>query len=161
MINFKQHPPLRKLYVSLRDTWLLSRQFQWPLVGFMIAIFGGGLLYYGLVNRADESINSSSEAIYHILGLTFLQSFEGFPQTWYLQSLYFIMPIIGVGILAQRVADFGVLFFNRHERGPTEAVWGDARLSSQHLPANRTKRYPPNIRKFYINQRFSGENLEL
>jgi Trk K+ transport system NAD-binding subunit len=117
MINFRQHPHLRRLYASLRDTWLLFRQFQWPLVAFIIAIIGGGLLYDGLAKFACEPINSPTEAIYHILGLTFLQPIEAFPQAWYLQIFNFIMPIIGIGILAQGVADFGVLFFNRRERG--------------------------------------------
>ena len=117
MINFKHHPYLRKLYASIRDTWLLFRQFQWPLVVFIGAIVGGGLLYDSLAKVAGEPINSTSEAIYHILGLTFLQPIEAFPNAWYLQSFYFIMPIIGIGILAQGVADFGVLFFNRRERG--------------------------------------------
>jgi voltage-gated potassium channel len=117
MINFRRHPFLRQVFVSGRDSWLLFRQFQWPLVAFMGAIVGGGLLYNFLAELAGETINSSSEAIYHILGLTFLQPIEDFPQAWFLQSFYFIMPIIGIGILAQGVADFGVLFFNRRERG--------------------------------------------
>lgn len=122
MINFRKHPHLRKLYISLRDTWLLFRQFQWQLIAFTVAIIGGGLLYGGLAIIANEQIISSSESIYHILGLTFLQPIEDFPQTWYLQIFFFIMPIIGIGILAQGVADFGVLFFNRRERGKDWAM---------------------------------------
>ncbi len=110
MINFRQHPNLRQLYASIRDTWLLFRQFQWPLAAFIAAIVGGGLLYWGLAQFSGEPINSISEAIYHVLGLTFLQPIEAFPQAWYLQCFYFIMPIIGIGILAQGVADFGVFF---------------------------------------------------
>jgi Trk K+ transport system NAD-binding subunit len=117
MINYKRYPLWRRLFASTRDTWLLFRQFQWPLVTFMAAIVGGGILYDSLARFAGEPINSTSEAVYHILGLTFLQPIEEFPQAWYLQSFYFIMPIIGIGILAQGVADFGVLFFNRRERG--------------------------------------------
>ncbi len=52
----------------------------------------------------------------------FLQPIEEFPQAWYLQSFYFLMPIIGIGILAQGVADFGILFFNRRERGKEWAM---------------------------------------
>ena len=122
MINFRKHPFLRKLYISLRDTWLLFRQFQWQLLAFVVAIIGGGLLYGVLTVISVEQNISSSQAIYHILGLTFLQPIEEFPQTWYLQIFYFIMPIIGIGILAQGVADFGVLFFNRRERGKDWAM---------------------------------------
>ncbi|HBX70774.1 MAG TPA: hypothetical protein DEH25_15690 [Chloroflexi bacterium] len=117
MINFRKHPHLRNFYASARDTWLLFRQFQWPLIAFMGAIVGGGVLYTWLAKLAGEPIDTTSEAVYHILGLTFLQPIEEFPQTWFLQIFYFIMPIIGIGILAQGVADFGVLFFNRNARG--------------------------------------------
>ena len=129
MINFRQHPHLRRIYASVRDTWLLFRQFQWPLVAFIFAIVGGGLLYGNLAKYAGEPINTISESIYHVLGLTFLQPIEDFPQAWYLQSFYFIMPIIGIGILAQGVADFGVLFFNRRERGKD---WAMAVASTYH-----------------------------
>jgi len=40
-----------------------------------------------------------------------------FPSQWYLQLFYFGMPVIGIGFLAQGLAEFGVLFFNRRARG--------------------------------------------
>jgi voltage-gated potassium channel len=115
-MSFRQRPSWRKLRASLRDTWLLFREFQWPLLIFTIAILGGGLLYFGLANRAGEPINNRSEAIYHVLGLTFLSPGEDFPKAWYLEIFYFVMPIIGIGILAQGMGDFGVSLFNRNER---------------------------------------------
>jgi Trk K+ transport system NAD-binding subunit len=51
-----------------------------------------------------------------MLSLTFLQPLGDFPNEWYLQIFYFLMPIIGISILAQGLADFGLLFFNRHAR---------------------------------------------
>ncbi|MBC8509035.1 MAG: NAD-binding protein [Anaerolineales bacterium] len=107
----------RKARASIRDTWLLIRQFQWPLFIFIVAIFGGGILYQSLSTLANEPIDSLSAAAYHILTLVFLSSIGNYPNTWYLQIFYFLMPIIGIGILAQGVADFGVLFFNRRARG--------------------------------------------
>jgi Trk K+ transport system NAD-binding subunit len=116
MRPIKRYPSWRKFRASLRDTWLLFRQFQWPLLGFIIAIMGGGYLYFKLAILAGEPIGNLSEAVYHILGLSLFSPIEDFPNTWYLEVFYFIMPIIGIGILAQGVADFGVLFFNRSER---------------------------------------------
>jgi Trk K+ transport system NAD-binding subunit len=55
--------------------------------------------------------------MYVVLGLTFLQPLNEFPHAWYLEIFYFLMPVIGIGILAQGVADFGILFFNRRSRG--------------------------------------------
>ncbi len=116
MISFRRQPVWRKFRASLRDTWLLFRQFQWPLLAYAAAIYGGGIAYFGLAQLAGEPIQNRAEAIYHILGLTLLSPIEEFPQAWYLEAFYFVMPIIGVGILAQGLADFGVLFFNRSER---------------------------------------------
>lgn len=100
----------------MRDSWLLFRQFQWPLLTFVGSVSGGGTLYYLLSHLANEKLANWVEAVYHVLGLTFLQPMEDFPQAWYLELFYFVMPVVGIGILAQGVADFGVLFFNRRER---------------------------------------------
>jgi len=107
----------RTLKASWRDTRLLFNQFRWPLVALAAAILGGGLLYFRLAQISGEPPALLIEAIYHVLGLTFLQPFEEFPRAWYLELFYFIMPLIGIGVLAQGVADFGVLFFNRKARG--------------------------------------------
>ncbi len=107
----------RKLRASWRDTLLLLREFGWPLFLFTLAMIGGGLLYHLLASAAHQPLNSRAEAIYLILSLTFLQAIGEFPDVWYLQIFYFLMPIIGISILAQGLADFGILFFNRHARG--------------------------------------------
>lgn len=101
---------------ALRDTYLLIREFWGPLILFTLVIIGCGLLYYELAVRAGEPIKSQAEAVYLTLLMTFLQSASNFPQTWYLQLFYFGMPVVGLGILAQGLADFGVLLFNRRSR---------------------------------------------
>jgi voltage-gated potassium channel len=106
----------RQTQAAIRDSWLLFRQFQWPLISFCLAIIGGGILYYYLAGLAGEPVGNLVEAIYQALSLTFLQSIEDFPAAWYLEMFYFIMPVIGIGILAQGVADFGYMFFNRRAR---------------------------------------------
>ena len=106
----------RKWRANWRDTLLLLREFRWPLLIFSLAIAGGGVLYYFLSIQAGEPVKSIPEAIYLILVLTFLQPLGDFPQTWFLEIFYFVMPVVGIGILAQGVADFGVSFFNRRNR---------------------------------------------
>lgn len=101
---------------ALRDTFLLIREFWGLLLLFSLVIIGSGLLYYELAARAGEAIKSQAEAIYLTLLMTFLQSASNFPRTWYLQLFYFVMPGVGLGILAQGLADFGVLLFNRRSR---------------------------------------------
>lgn len=106
---------LRSLRASLRDSLLLVSEFGWALLFFVIAIIGGGTLYYFLAESAGEGLDDIPEAIYQVLLMTFLQASD-FPHTGYLEFFYFIMPIIGLILLAQGMADFGVVFFNRRSR---------------------------------------------
>jgi voltage-gated potassium channel len=117
MQNSRRSHRQRHLRASLRDTWLLFRQFRWPLLMFVAAVTGGGSLYYGLSRNTHEPVGNLAEGIFHVLGLTFLQPMKAFPKTWYLEIFYFVMPVIGLGIFAQGIADFSVLFFNRRSRG--------------------------------------------
>jgi Trk K+ transport system NAD-binding subunit len=106
----------RNLRAAWRDTLLLLRQFAWRLLIFALVIVGGGLIYYALAQRAGEPVDTPAEAVYLALGLTFLQSSGDFPHVWYLQLFYFIMPVLGLGILAAGLTDFGTLLFNRRAR---------------------------------------------
>ena len=107
---------LRRWRATWRDTFLLLRDFRTPLFLFALLIVGGGLLYFSLAQEAGEPIATRAEAIYAVLAMVFLQGGGSFPKTWYLQIFYFGVPVIGIGILAQGLADFGALFFNRRNR---------------------------------------------
>ncbi|GAB4492188.1 MAG: hypothetical protein Fur0016_26380 [Anaerolineales bacterium] len=106
----------RKLKASWRDTMLLLREFRQPLILFSLALLVGASLYYQLAQVYGEPIRSFSEAVYLMLTLTFLQAGGEFPAQPLLQIFYFLMPLIGLVILAQGLADFGYLLFNRRAR---------------------------------------------
>lgn len=101
---------------GLRETGILLREFRQPVLIFSIAVIGLGILYHFLAAQAGEPLNSIPEAIYLMLTLTFLQPSGSFPHAPVLQAFYFLLPIIGVGTLAQGLADFGVMLFNRRAR---------------------------------------------
>ncbi len=107
---------IRIIRAGLRDSLLLFREFRRPLVLFLGLIIIFGVAYYQASILANEPCNSLAEAFYIILTLTVFQPAAEFPRTWYLQIFYFIVPIIGISILAQGVADFGAMFFNRKAR---------------------------------------------
>ena len=105
------------LRASLRDTTILLSEFRSALLWFSFAILGGGALFYFLSNLFNEPVGSLTEAIYIVLTITFLQPpNRDFPQNLVLQSFHFIMPLVGVVMLAQGLADFGSLIFNRRTR---------------------------------------------
>lgn len=106
----------RQWKASFRDTRLLFHQFRQPLIFFVLAIFFFAWLYFILARISGLPPHAFMESVYFILGLIFLQPSLDFPPLWYLQIFFFLMPLVGVGILAQGLTDFGVMLFNRHAR---------------------------------------------
>lgn len=106
----------RRWRAGWRDTLILMKEFQAPLVVFIVVVAGGGLYYRWLAGQLGEPVRSAGEAIYIILSATFLQVVGEFPRHVFLQTFHFLMPIVGIIILAQGLADFGGLLFNRRAR---------------------------------------------
>lgn len=107
----------RSLRAGWRDTLILINEFKTPLVLFSLTVIGGGFAYFFLARNVGEPVNDYGEAVYTVLGATFLQAAGDFPRSFSLQIFYFIMPLIGIIFLAQGLTDFGVLLFNRKSRG--------------------------------------------
>lgn len=101
---------------SLRETGILLAEFRLPVLIFLTAVIGLGLLYHFLAAQSGEPINSVPEAIYLMLTLAFLQPNGAFPHAPILQLFFFLLPLVGVGTLAQGLAEFGVMLFNRRAR---------------------------------------------
>ncbi len=112
----QSHSLWRQWRAIWRDTAVLVRDFRVPLLLFALLIIGGGLLYYFLARQAGEPLHGQAEAIYTVLAMVFLQDSGNFPNAWYLQIFFFVVPVFGIAILAQGLADFGILFFNRKSR---------------------------------------------
>lgn len=109
---------LREGAREVRDTVILINQFRGALLAFAGTVAAGGWGYFTLARLAGEAQpDSLVEGLYGALSMIFLQSIFEFPTAWYLQVFYFVMPLLGLGILGQGVADIGVLLFNRRARG--------------------------------------------
>ncbi|MBI3163137.1 MAG: NAD-binding protein [Chloroflexi bacterium] len=107
----------RHFQASIRDTVILLREFRGPLFWFSFAVIGGGFLYHYLSQQVGEPVYSLAESIYIVLIATFLQpANREFPHHIFLQVFHFLMPLVGLIALAQGLADFGSLFFNRKSR---------------------------------------------
>ena len=118
---------------SVRDTTLLLREFGAPLFFFFLTIVGGGIAYFLLARVAGEPIHSIIEAVYLVLGMAFLQSSGTFPHHLALQIFYFLMPIIGIGALAQGLTEFGILLFNRRARSREWEIAVASTLNKHHI----------------------------
>lgn len=107
---------MRHLRAGWRDTLILFHEFQSPLILFTVAVIGGGFAYFAIARAVGEPVTSTAEAIYTVLAASFLQPLGEFPQHFVLQLFHFIMPLIGIIILAQGLTDFIGLLFNRKAR---------------------------------------------
>jgi len=106
----------RQWRAAWRDTLILMNEFRTPLILFTMIVIGGGLSYGALARQVGEPIQSAGEAVFIILSAAFLQVVGDFPDHPLLQLFHFFMPLVGVIILAQGLADFGSLLFNRRAR---------------------------------------------
>jgi Trk K+ transport system NAD-binding subunit len=113
---------LRNAGINLRDAAVILREFQGSLLAFALTIALGGGMYFWLARQVagEPEPNSYPESMYAVLSMIFLQANFDFPDHWYLQAFFFLMPLVGLGILGRGVADIGVLLFNRQARGE---VW--------------------------------------
>jgi len=106
----------RQWRAGWRDTLILIKEFKFPIILFSITVIGGGLFYAEVAEWVGEPARSRSEAIFTILTAAFLQPSTGFPEHIVLQLFHFLMPVIGIVILAQGLTDFVGLLFNRKAR---------------------------------------------
>jgi Trk K+ transport system NAD-binding subunit len=107
---------LRQWRAGWRDTLILLNEFRTPLLLFAVAVIGGGIAYATVAKVVGEPVSSLTEAFYIVLTAAFLQPVGEFPRTIGLQIFHFVMPLIGIIILAQGLAEFGILLFNRRAR---------------------------------------------
>jgi Trk K+ transport system NAD-binding subunit len=100
---------------------------------FIILVVGGGTFYHFLAELAGEPVGNLVLSIYHILSLMFLQPASTFPQAWYLEIFYFVIPLIGAMIFAQGVTEFGVMLFNRRTRSREWEMAVASTFSNHHV----------------------------
>jgi voltage-gated potassium channel len=110
----------RYLLANWRDIRVLVRQFYVPLLLLISSVLLGGLLFDLLYTHADIKELSYLEAVHAIFAMIFFGGSVPFPKQWYLQIFFFVMPVIGLGLIAQGVINFGVMLFNKSAR---EGEW--------------------------------------
>jgi Trk K+ transport system NAD-binding subunit len=99
---------LRKLMGRAR---YLLREFRWPLV-----VFGGLVLLAGALFSKTMNI-PYGKACFGVYMLIFVQPNLEWPEhQWYNQVLFFVIPIIGLGAVADSVVRLGYLIFARKRK---------------------------------------------
>lgn len=108
----------RNLRALLRDTRVLLQESRVSLLLFWGLVLGGAILFYLFyVSPETQARLSFSEALHATFALVFFEVSVPYPKDWYLQPLFFIIPIFGLGVLADGVLRFGNALFNKQTRG--------------------------------------------
>jgi voltage-gated potassium channel len=95
----------------LRFGRFLLWEFRWPLGVFWgLVLLGGLALHLGYETKPGESLDFV-RACNAVFFLMFAQPSLDFPQQWYLQPLFFVLPIIGLGAVADSLVRLGYLVF--------------------------------------------------
>jgi Trk K+ transport system NAD-binding subunit len=103
------------LWTHVRFFSFIIWEFRLPLGVFWVVVLAGGA---GLQQFYHQKDLSYLEACYSVFQLFFLQINLVFPSEWYLQPFFFLIPIIGLGALADSLVRMGYLVFakRRHLR---------------------------------------------
>jgi voltage-gated potassium channel len=108
--------PIR-LLMYLRFARYLLWEFRWPLVIFWSLVLLGGFVLHVYYHREGTTL-PFVRACHAVFLLIFLESSLDFPDEWYLQPLFFVLPVIGLGAVADSVIRLAYLVFTKKQNLP-------------------------------------------
>jgi voltage-gated potassium channel len=108
--------PVRFL-MYLRFARYLFWEFRWPLGIFSTLVLVGGLILH-LCYDHDHGRLPFAHACHAVFLMIFLESSLDFPTEWYLQPLFFLLPIVGLGAVADSLVRLAFLAFTRKQNLP-------------------------------------------
>ena len=101
--------------IYLRFARFLLWEFRWPLAVFTSLVLVGGLVLHLFYNNGSLQYAHACHVVFLMI---FLESSVEFPSEWYLQPLFFLLPIIGLGAIADSVVRLAYLIFTRKQNLP-------------------------------------------
>lgn len=109
--NFGDMASGSRLMKLVRRGRYMAREFRWPMLVFAGLVLGGGALFSATMDLGY------GEACFGAYMLIFVQPNIKFPaHQWYNQVLFFVMPIVGLGAVADSVVRLGYLVFSRKRK---------------------------------------------
>jgi len=107
----------RDLHALGRDLRVLFGKFRVSLIAFAILICVGTVMLRLFYVHPDSGMHISwTEALYATFMFIFAEIVLPFPRDHVLQVLFFLIPPVGLAIVADGVLRFGVALFNLSER---------------------------------------------
>jgi Trk K+ transport system NAD-binding subunit len=99
----------------LRFARYLLWEFRWPLGVMVTLVLVGGLILHLCYSNEELSYVRACHAVFLLI---FLESTIAFPNEWYLQPLFFVLPVVGLGAVADSVVRLAFLIFTRKQNLP-------------------------------------------
>ena len=107
----------RTIRAELRDIRVLLQESWGSLILFAAIVLGGTLLFRLFYTfPGTDQHPGLGESLYAMFGLIFFNPILEFPEQWYLQILYFVIPIVGLMAVADGVIRFGVALVSKRDR---------------------------------------------
>lgn len=114
--------PMRRpsaLRIYLRYARYLLWEFRWSLgIFWSLVLVGGFVLHLTYHDPEQHGLLSYGESCYAIFMLIFLESYLKFPAEWYLQPFFFLLPVVGLGAVADSLVRLAYLTFSSKQRLP-------------------------------------------
>jgi voltage-gated potassium channel len=116
------HANLRRLFrrirAEVRDALVLLRESRISLLLFVLINLGGATLFHLYYTYPGTSLRPTfSQALHATFSLIFFEQVLDYPQQWYLQPLFYLIPIAGLAVVADGFVRLGTAFFNKQARG--------------------------------------------
>lgn len=108
----------RMLRAQFRDFRVLLKEFWRTLLLFALLVVGGGLmlhLYY--IDPETGRRLGLLEGLYDSFAMIFFASPLEFPRNGFLDVMFFLIPILGLAVLAEGLLRFGVALTDKNARG--------------------------------------------
>jgi len=111
----------RHVVAQTRFLGMVVREFWTTLAGFLILVIGGGWIlsrfYVPTPPPGGQPAHLGlPEGIWCAVTLVFFQPTYPFPENGWLQLLFFLLPIIGVALLAEGLMRFLTMLLSREDR---------------------------------------------
>lgn len=107
----------RTLRAQARDARVLLQEMRSSMILFVAVVLGGALILRLLYTYPGTGRRPGfGEAVYATLSLVFLNAVLPYPSQWYLQILFFAVPLLGLAAGADSVLNLGSALMNKQGR---------------------------------------------
>jgi Trk K+ transport system NAD-binding subunit len=116
--NLRARRTFRVVRAQLRDLRVLLRESWFSLFLFIGIVVAGTLIFWFFYPVPEgESPLEISEALHATFALIFFEEVLAYPDLWYLQVLFFLIPILGLAVIIDGLLRFSTALTNKQSRG--------------------------------------------